>query len=289
MPEISKKPSKLLYGGVAAAVALTVFAIQDLRVRSNLKSTTRITQNLRQELEGLRKENETYKMSELSDRTSIDKLSEQVNILAQDKSLTASGQAELKKKVTDAEKTLQAQNFKIAQLEGKLKEAENKISRQKKASANLEQQTKSAKANPGMTTEYVKLIENEWLTAVAKTDDLNKDLSRTLSELSGQNQEREKLRSDTATMHYNLAVILTEQQNFPAAIVEYQKVLEIRPSDADAHYNLAIIYDDYIKDNERALEHYRQYVKTAPDAPEAQKVREWIKNKEYENAFKFKI
>ena len=289
MPEISKKQSKFIYGGVVVFVALIAFTIQDLRVRANLKSTTRITQNLRQELEGLRNENETYKMSELSDRTSIDKLSEKVNVLAQDKSLTVSGQTELKKKVVDAEKTLQAQNSKIGQLESKLKEAESKISRQKKASANLEQQTKSAKANPGMTTEYVKLVENEWLTAVAKSDELNKDLHRTLSELSGQNQERSKLRSDTATMHYNLAVILTEQQNFPAAIVEYQKVLEIRPDDADAHYNLAIIYDDYIKDNDRALDHYRHYVKTAPDAPEAQKVREWIKSKEYENAFKFKI
>lgn len=289
MPDISKLPRKLVYGGVAAAVALTAFALQDLRLRSNLKSTTRITQNLRQELDGLRKENETYKMSELSDKTSIDKLSEQLNTLAQDRSLTVSSQTELKKKVTDAESTLQAQNSKIAQLEGKLKEAETKISRQKKASANLEQQTKSAKANPGMTSEYVKLVENEWLTAVAKTEELNKDLNRTLSELSGQNQERSKLRSDTATMHYNLAVILTEQQNFPAAIVEYQKVLEIRPNDADAHYNLGVIYDDYLQDNERALEHYRQYVKTAPDAPEAQKVRQWIKDKEYDNTFKFKI
>ena len=289
MPDLSKLPRKLVYGTIAVAVALTAFALQDLRVRSNLKSTTRITQNLRQEIEGLRKENEKFKMSELSDKTSIDKLSEQLNTLAQDKSLTASSQIELKKKVADAENTLQAQNSKIGQLEAKLKEAEAKISRQKKASANLEQQTKSAKANPGMTSEYVKLVENEWLTAVAKTDELNKDLNRTLSELSGQNQERSKLRSDTATMHYNLAVILTEQQNFPAAIVEYQKVLEIRPNDADAHYNLGVIYDDYLKDNDKALEHYRQYVKTAPDAPESQRVRQWIKDKEYDNTFKFKI
>jgi len=289
MPEISKKPNKFIYIGIAGAVALAAFVVQDLRLRSNLKSTTHITQALRQELEGLRKENETYKMSELSDKTSIDKLSEQLNTLAQDKSLTVSSQTELKKKVADAENTLQAQNSKIAQLESKLKEAEEKMSRQKKASANLEQQTRSAKANPGMTAEYVKLVESEWLTAVARTDELNKDLSRTLSELSGQNQERSKLRSDTATMHYNLAVILTEQQNFPAAIVEYQKVLEIRPDDPDAHYNLAVIYDDYVKDNDKALAHYRQYIKAAPDTPEAQRVREWLKQKEFDTTFKFKI
>ena len=289
MPDLSKMPRKVIYAGTAAAVVLATFAMEDLKLRSNLKSSTRITRNLRTELEGLRKENETYKMSELSDKSSIDKLSEQINTLAQDKSLSTSRQEELKKKVSDAEQTLQAQNAKVAQLESKLKDAEMKISRQKKASANLEQQTRSAKSNPGMTAEYVKLVENEWLTAVAKTDELNKDLDRTLQELSGQNQERSKLLSDTATMHYNLAVILTEQQNYPAAVVEYQKVLEIRPNDADSHYNLAVIYDDYLKDNDHALEHYRQYVKAAPDAPEAQKVREWIKQKEYDTTFKFRI
>ena len=140
-----------------------------------------------------------------------------------------------------------------------------------------------------MTTEYVKLVENEWLLATKKTEAFKKDLARTLDELSAQNKERSKLRSETATMHYNLAVILTEQQNYPAALREYEKVLETRPNDADAHYNLAIIYDDILKNNEKALEHYRQYMKITPEAPEASRVRQWIKDKEFDNTFKFKI
>jgi tetratricopeptide (TPR) repeat protein len=140
-----------------------------------------------------------------------------------------------------------------------------------------------------MSAEYVKIVENEWLAATAKTEELKKDLDRTLSELSGQNGEREKLRAETATMHYNLAVILTDQQNYPAAIREYEKVLETRPNDADAHYNLAILYDDAMKNNEKAIEHYRQYIRIAPDAPEAQRVRQWMKDKEFDNTFKFKI
>ncbi len=289
MPELSKLPRKVLYAGVAIALVAALFAFEYFRLRSNLNSTTRITQNLREELDGMRKENETFKMSELSDKSSIDKLSEQVHTLAQDRSMSASRQGELKLKVTDAEKTLQAQNRKISELESKLKEAESNRSRQKKTSANLEQQTRSAKANPGMTAEYVKLVENEWMEAVAKTGELDKDLHRTLTELSGQNQERSRLRNDTATMHYNLAVILTEQQNFSAALLEYRKVLEIRPNDPDAHYNLAVIYDDYLKNNEKALEHYRRYIEAAPNTAEAQKVRQWIKDKEFDTTFKFKV
>lgn len=289
MPDFSKWPRRGLFAGLAAVVLVAVLAVQNASLNANLKSTTRITQSLRDELDGLREENKTYKEREVLEQSHIETMSAELNSLKQDKSLSSGRQEELKKMVADAEKTLEAQNRKIADLESRLKDAEERIRRQKKASANLEQQTRSAKANPGMTQEYVKLVENEWMSAVAKTQELNKDLDRTLSELSSQNQERSKLRNDTATMHYNLAVILTDQQNFPAAITEYEKVLEIRPNDADAHYNLAVIYDDYLKNNDRALEHYREYVKVSPDAPEAQKVRQWIKDKEFDNTMKFRL
>lgn len=291
MPEIpsSRFPRRALIAGILVAVVAGGAALDNLRLRSNLKSTTRITQGLRDELDGLRKQTESFKERELKDQTQVQTLSEQLNTLQQDKSLSSGIQEDLKKKVEGAERKLDDQNGKIAQLESKLREAEEKMKRQKKNSANLEEQTRSARANPGMTQEYVKIVESEWLAAVAKTEDVEKDLQKTLGELSGQNKERSKLRNETATMHYNLAVILTEQRNFPAAILEYQKVLESRPNDADAHYNLAVIYDDYVKNNEKALEHYREYVKAAPESPEAQKVRQWIQDKEYDTAMKFKL
>lgn len=289
MPDLKKLPRNALIAGAVVATAGALFVFEDLRLRSNLQSTTRITQNMREELEALRRENDTFKQREQTEQSKFEDMSAQMVSLQQERSLSAGRQQEMKKAVETAEKTLDAQNRKIMDLESKLRDAEQKISRQKKASANLEQQTRSARANPGMTAEYVKLVESEWMAAVAKTNELDGDLKRTLSELSGQNKERTKLQNETATMHYNLAVILTEQQNFPAAVTEYRKVLEIRPSDADAHYNLAVIYDDYLKDNEKALEHYRQYIKAAPDTAEAQKVRQWIKDKEYDSAFKFKL
>lgn len=284
-----RPPRKALYAALIVAVVLVAFLSEDLKLRSNLRSTTRITRNLREELETLRKERESIRQIEETELSKRNDLSARLNTLQQQGSLVSAREAELKKKVQDAETALQAQNLKVADLESRLKDAEEKMSRQKRASANLEQQTRSARANAGMTPDYVKLVENEWMAAVAKTDELNRDLHKTLSELSGQNQERSKLRNETATMHYNLAVILVDQQNYPAAITEYMKVLEIRPNDPDAHYNLAVLYDDYLKDNDKALEHYRQYVKAAPDAPEAQKVRRWIQEKEYDTTFKLKI
>jgi tetratricopeptide (TPR) repeat protein len=89
-------------------------------------------------------------------------------------------------------------------------------------------------------------------------------------------------------MHYNLAVILTEKGEYAAAIREYEKVIESRPEDADAHYNLGILYDDHLKDSINALEHYRQYIRLAPASTEAPRVREWIHQKEFDEAFRDK-
>lgn len=292
MPEL-KEPSKFLRKelilAVAAVAAGLFFTVEHLRMRTNLKSSTRITQNLREELEALRRENQIYLDQQKLELSKVESLSVELNSLKEDKTLSAGKQEELKKLVTEAENALDAQNRKIGELEAKLKNAEIEMQRQKKASATLEKQTKSAKANPGMTKEYVKLVEGEWMTAMERTQTLETDLNKTLSELSGYNKERSKLRMDTATMHYNLAVMMTEQRNFKAAILEYTKVLEIRPDDADAHYNLAILYDDVLNNNDMALKHYRQYIRVAPDAPESNKVRQWIKDKEFDTTFKLKV
>ena len=289
MLNLSKIPKKTLYTAAGIAVVVSIVLIQNFTLQSNLRSTTRITHNMREELEGLRQENEIFKKQEAIKQATMENLSARLNNLQQDKSLSDGRKTELKQLVNDAEKALDGQSKKIGDLETKLKKAEERLTQQRKASENLEEKARALKANPGMTPEYVKMVENEWLSAMAKTDELNKDLDRTLSELSGQNLERSKLRNDTATMHYNIAVILTEQQNYPAAIVEYEKVLEIRPEDADAHYNLAVIYDDFMKDSQNALEHYRRYIKAAPNAPEAPKVRQWIQEKEYDVTYKMKI
>ena len=288
MAESPKVPSKGLAAVLAMSLVVVVFSWDIVRLNANLRSTTKITQGLRDELESLRRENQSYQSSAMTEKTRLESLSVEVNNLKEDKSVSTQRQEELKKLVDDAERSLQNQNNKITELEQKLKEADEKMRRQKKNSASLEQQTKSAKANPAMTAEYVKLVENEWLAATSKTEQVKKNLDRTLAELSSQNKEREKLRSDTATMHYNLAVILTEQQNYPAAIREYEKVLETRPNDADAHYNLAIIYDSFLKDSQKALDHYRRYIQVAPESPESPRVRQWIKDKEFDTAFKFK-
>jgi Tfp pilus assembly protein PilF len=57
---------------------------------------------------------------------------------------------------------------------------------------------------------------------------------------------------------------------------EFEAILAARPDYAPAHYGLALLYDDQLRDRERAIEHYRRYLALAPDAADAGRVRDWL-------------
>ena len=279
MTTMSNQRKVLLAAVVAFALPVLYIFAQWGKLHANLRATTKITQNLRGQLDQLTHENQQFKAQ-------TEALSAELKSLKAAESTSGKKNGQLEKLVTEAEKTLERQNLKISQLETKLREADDRVKRQKKQSASLEAETRSARSNPAATAEYAKLMENEWLLALAKTEELKKDLDKTVTDLASYNQEKARIQKEVATMHYNLAVILTNQNDFQAAVREYKKVLEMRPNDADAHYNLAVIYDTELKDTERALEHYREYVRVAPSSPEAPRVLEWIKDKEFQNTFK---
>lgn len=59
------------------------------------------------------------------------------------------------------------------------------------------------------------------------------------------------------------------------AVAEYQKVIEFDPRNVDAHLNLGIIYDDILKNKEKAAEYYKTYLEL--QGPRQDEVREWLR------------
>ncbi len=92
----------------------------------------------------------------------------------------------------------------------------------------------------------------------------------------------QKMMRENADMHYNLGTIYLHNKQYAEAIKEYERVLELRPSDAETHYNLGILYDDYIKDRDKALYHYQKYLAINPKSPDAKSVESYILNLELE-------
>lgn len=83
--------------------------------------------------------------------------------------------------------------------------------------------------------------------------------------------DKEKL-----NMYYNMAAVYAKEGKYEDAEQEYLHALSINPTDADVHYNLGILYDDELNEPEKAIAHYRRYLKLNPHSPDADQVRNWL-------------
>lgn len=96
------------------------------------------------------------------------------------------------------------------------------------------------------------------------------------NQLDLMSREDEQFRKEALKFHYNAGLVYDQNRQFELALIEYEKALEAVPDDADVHYNLAILYDEYLLDKRKAIEHYHAYLKFCPDARDAVKVNYWI-------------
>jgi tetratricopeptide (TPR) repeat protein len=74
-----------------------------------------------------------------------------------------------------------------------------------------------------------------------------------------------------AEAHYQLGLVLAKRQEWPAAATEFDRVTEINPSNAYAHYYGGLMH--YRANRlDRMANHFEQFLKLAPDAPERPEV-----------------
>jgi tetratricopeptide (TPR) repeat protein len=68
-----------------------------------------------------------------------------------------------------------------------------------------------------------------------------------------------------------------EHGRYDLAERDYLKALALDSSSADLHYNLGIVYDTGLGDKRRAVKHYGAYLDLAPNAPDADRVKAWMR------------
>jgi len=87
-----------------------------------------------------------------------------------------------------------------------------------------------------------------------------------------------KQETNNPDYYYNLGLDYLKKGQFIFAEEYFKLALNLNPLDKDAAYNLGILYENYLNDRQKALTFYQQYLNIAPDAPDAQQVRQWIKD-----------
>ena len=81
---------------------------------------------------------------------------------------------------------------------------------------------------------------------------------------------------DYVKAYNNLAAAYKEKGWHGKAITAFSKALEIDPDYAQAHLGLASIYANELKNRQKAIYHYKQYLKLQPQGPYAPQVRAWL-------------
>ena len=87
-------------------------------------------------------------------------------------------------------------------------------------------------------------------------------------------REAVRLNPERAAYYNELGMISRREGKFDDARRYYEKALALEPTYAYAHLNVGILYDLYLQDTGKAMQHYQRYKELAPG--EAGTVTKWI-------------
>ncbi|MCU0666935.1 MAG: hypothetical protein MUF05_07570 [Candidatus Omnitrophica bacterium] len=120
--------------------------------------------------------------------------------------------------------------------------------------------------NQQLTTKLeANFLEQQNKQLIEKLQKKNKELEIASLQLSRFLAEKEAILREAALARYNLGVAFFGQRKFSDAAREFERSLELNAVNPDACYNLGIIYDEYLKDDQKAIDCYQKYLSQVKD------------------------
>ena len=92
-------------------------------------------------------------------------------------------------------------------------------------------------------------------------DKLRRKISKRPKKVTELARQNRILLKETALMHYNLGVFYTQRNEFPRAISEFIKAVELNPDDPDAQFNLGYIYAEHLEKRKQAVKYFQNYLR----------------------------
>jgi tetratricopeptide (TPR) repeat protein len=94
-------------------------------------------------------------------------------------------------------------------------------------------------------------------------------------------RELSRARPDDVSLHFRLAVAARKAGLVDEAIAEYQSALRLDPSLSEAHYNLAVLYVREKKAPDLAAQSFKRFLDLDPESERAESVRKWLRENPY--------
>ena len=91
-----------------------------------------------------------------------------------------------------------------------------------------------------------------------------------LDEAHGQN-------ANNPDVYYYRGLVRANRKEFGGAAADLEKAIEMKPGNAKAHYYAGLSYNG-LNRPDKMVEHFQTFLKLAPDAPEADRVRSLLRN-----------
>ncbi len=241
--------------GMSGGLDVSFKEQQIIRINQSLKNAV-------EENEQLMKENQ--KMA-----SDLKQLNGQKAVDANRLTTALSEKEDLGRKLEDIARTKDDQDAQIKKLQAAVDQKD------------AEWQAKYKKLEEQLTLEEKWHKEMEAMKAPAEaatTIDVNnpEEVQGVVSKVSELNNENDRLKKDSAKVHYNMGNVFFQQGDYQKAAWEYSQAVEIMPFDAASHYNLAFVSGEYLSDQKTALKHYQQYLYLNPSADDAAFVKDKI-------------
>ena len=173
-------------------------------------------------------------------------------------------------------KLLDQETASLRQANSKLVRERDAIQQAEKKAAVPRSQSEKTQGNLEKLENRLRQLQDENVRLASEKKRLQEQVKNVPKNVTRLAQQHERLLRDLATLHYNLAVMFSQQQQYRRAVKEFQKVIELRPDDPDAHYNLGVIYAEHLPDRGRAIAFFRKYLELNPHAQDAGWVKQYI-------------
>lgn len=83
--------------------------------------------------------------------------------------------------------------------------------------------------------------------------------------------------SENPDVYYYRGLVRANRKDFSGAVADLERALEMTPEKAMAHYYAGLAYNG-LKRPDKMVEHFQTFLKLAPDAPEAARVRSLLRS-----------